>query len=323
MCKSDAPSDTTNCSRSDIEYDIKFFLVAHRRTDDFLGRRQAGENLADAVFAQRPHAHLTRPRPQHRGRRAVVNQLPRLIVNDKNFEDAKPPAVAGVVAIVAAEAFHQRRPLQHFRRDAEGAHFHVGRHIGRGAFLADFTDEALGHEAARGRRHQKRLHADVHETRDRAGRVVRVERGENQMAGERGVDGDGRRFEIANFPDHHDVRCLAEDRAQRGREREPDLLADLHLVDAGQHIFHRVFHRDDFFVRPVYVMQAGIQRRRLAGTGRTRDEQNTVRHRDQPFKRRLVIRKKSEFGQTELQTFLVQNTHHDALAVVRRQAGHA
>src|ERR1019366_7693981 len=122
-CRSDAPSDTTNCSKSDIEYDIKLFLVAHRRADDFLGRRQAGENLADTVFAQGPHAHLARPRPQDRGRRPVVNEFARLVIDDKNLKDAEPPAVARVVAIVAAEAFQERRPLQHVRRHAEGAHF--------------------------------------------------------------------------------------------------------------------------------------------------------------------------------------------------------
>ncbi len=219
-----------------------------------------------------------------RGRRAIVDQFARLVINHKNFEDAEAPAVAGVVAIGTAAAFHERGAFQHFRRDAERAHFRVGRHIGRGAFLADFADEALRHEAARGRGDQKWLHADVHETGDGAGRVVGVQRGENQMAGERGVDGDGGRFQVADFPDHHDVRRLAQDRAQRGGKRQADLLADLHLVDAGQDIFDRVLDGDDFAVGPVDEMQAGIKRRRLAGTGRAGDEQDAVGHGDQPFK---------------------------------------
>src|SRR5271163_3056980 len=89
MCRSDAPSDTTNCNKSDIEYDIKSSFVAHGGANHFLGRRQAGEDFADAVFAQRPHAHFARAGAQHGGGRLVVNQFARLVINDKNFKDAE------------------------------------------------------------------------------------------------------------------------------------------------------------------------------------------------------------------------------------------
>src|ERR1017187_1316897 len=111
MCKSDAPSATTNCSKSDIEYDIEKLplrFVAGRRADDLLGRRHAGEHLADAVLAQRAHAHLTGARAQDGRRHLVVNQFPRLVVNDENFKNAEAPAVAGVRAVGAAAAFHER-----------------------------------------------------------------------------------------------------------------------------------------------------------------------------------------------------------------------
>ena len=42
---------------------------------------------------------------QHVRRHTVVNQFARLVVNHENFKDAKAPAVAGLVAIVAAPAF--------------------------------------------------------------------------------------------------------------------------------------------------------------------------------------------------------------------------
>ena len=53
------------------------------------------------------------------------------------------------------------------------------------------------------------------------------------------------------FPEHHDVRCLAQDGAQCGGECQPDGFADLHLIDAGQDIFDRILDRDDFAVGPV------------------------------------------------------------------------
>ena len=64
------------------------------------------------------------------------------------------------------------------------------------------------------------------------GRVVGVQRREHQVAGERGLDRDLRRLEVADFADQDDVRVLAQERAQRGGEVQPDLLVHLHLVDA-------------------------------------------------------------------------------------------
>jgi hypothetical protein len=76
----------------------------------------------------------------------------------------------------------------------------------------------------------------------------------------------------------------------------PTVFVDLHLVDAGQNIFHRVFDGDDFAVGPVDEMQAGIKRRRLAGTGRAGDEQDAVRQRDDALERLLVVLKNPSSG---------------------------
>ena len=49
---------------------------------------------------------------------------------------------------------------------------------------------------------------------DGAGGVVRVQRGEHLVTGERGLHGDVRGFVVTNFTDHHDVRVLTENGAQ-------------------------------------------------------------------------------------------------------------
>ncbi len=77
------------------------------------------------------------------------------------------------------------------------------------------------------------------------GRVVGVERGENEVAGERGADCDLRGLEVADFADHDDVGILAEHMAQRAGERQADLGVRLHLVRAGHLVFDRVLDRDD------------------------------------------------------------------------------
>jgi len=115
----------------------------------------------------------------------------------------------------------------------------------RFAMRTNRADKPLRHDRLDGRRDDKRLDAHVNQPRERAGRVVRVERAENQVPGERGADGDFRRLGIADFPDHHDVRVLAQNVAQAHRKRQPDVRAHGDLVDAFQLIFHRLFNRND------------------------------------------------------------------------------
>ena len=77
------------------------------------------------------------------------------------------------------------------------------------------------------------------------GRVVGVQGGENQVAGQRGLHGDLRRFLVANFADQHHVRVVAQNRAQPAREGQAGLFGNLDLVDALELIFDRVFDGDD------------------------------------------------------------------------------
>jgi hypothetical protein len=55
-------------------------------------------------------------------------------------------------------------------------------------------------------------------------------------------------------------------RAQHALEGEIDLLVHLHLVDAGQPVFDRVFDGDDLLFGGVEFVQRGVERRRLAAT---------------------------------------------------------
>src|SRR5204863_7154229 len=57
---------------------------------------------------------------------------------------------------------------------------------------------------------------------------------------------------------------------------------------------------------------------RFSGTGRASDEKNSVRQLNQALECLLIVAKKAELGQTEHQTFLVENTNDNALAVIGR-----
>ena len=69
-------------------------------------------------------------------------------------------------------------------------------------------------------------------TGEGAGGVVGVQRAEHHVARERCLDGDLGRFQVADFADEDDVGVVAQDAAQGGRERQPDLGMHLNLVDA-------------------------------------------------------------------------------------------
>ncbi len=159
-------------------------------------------------------------------------------------------------------------------RSAVGARSRVVRF----ALLAEHAHEPLGDHRLERRRDEIRLDAHVHEPRERAGRVVRVQRGENHVAGERCLHGDLRRFLVANFADEHDVRIVTQNRAQPAREGQPGLFGHLNLVDPLELIFDRVLDRDDLADRVVDLVQRGVERRRLAAAGRAGDEHDAVRH---------------------------------------------
>ena len=80
-----------------------------------------------------------------------------------------------------------------FRIDAQAFRFVNGQFTRLFAVRAQPADQPLRKNRAHRTRDEKRLDADIHQTRDGAGRVVRVQRRKNEVAGQAGVDGDARR----------------------------------------------------------------------------------------------------------------------------------
>ena len=114
--------------------------------------------------------------------------------------------------------------------------------------------------------------------------VVRVQRGEHEVAGlgdrERGLD----RLGVAHLADEQDVGVLPEGRSQRPLERVA-VDADLALVDrrplVAVHVLDRVLDGDDVArVALVDLVDHRGERRRLARTGRAGDEHEALREID-------------------------------------------
>ena len=94
--------------------------------------------------------------------------------------------------------------------------------VGLLAVLADLPAQPLGEDEGQRGGDQEGRDAHVEQPRHRGRAVVGVQRGEHEVAGERGADADLRRLQIAGLADQDDVGVLAEEDPERGRERAPD-----------------------------------------------------------------------------------------------------
>ena len=112
---------------------------------------------------------------------------------------------------------------------------------------------------------------------DRARGIVRMEGAQDEVAGQGRLDGDLRGLEVTNLADEDDVRVLPQERTQRAREVEPDVVVHLDLIDSEQVVLDRILGRGDVRVRLVELRQGRIERRRLSGTGGPGDQDHPVR----------------------------------------------
>src|SRR6185369_4817054 len=137
------------------------------------------------------------------------------------------------------------------------------------AMLADDPYQTLRQHGDQRTGDQVVLHAHVGEARDGARGVVGVQRGKDQVAGQRGAYGDVGGFAVADLADHDDVGILADDVPQSAGEGQPDLRIDVDLVDAVHLVFHRIFDGDDLLVRQVDAFERGVERGGFTAVGKT------------------------------------------------------
>ncbi len=242
---------------------------------------------------------------------AVVDHVARLVVGHEELVDSGAALVAGEVAGTASDsavdAIGHAAPEDRFLRRA-GL-------VGRLALGAELAHQALCQHAVQRRGEQVRLDAHVDQARDGAGRVVGVERGEHQVAGERCLHGDLCGLQVADLADHHHVGVLSQDPAQRARERHLDAGIHLRLPDAVQLVLDRVLHREDVARLAVQARERGVERRRLARARGAGDEEDAVRLLDQRIDVVAGGRAHAERIEREPARLLVQQAQHHALAV--------
>ena len=227
---------------------------------------QAGdalERLVQRILEQREHSLLARQLQEFPIPGATPDEFPHLLGDIKHLVHADAPLVADAVATTAPlraiqiDILGHAQPLGHLRRRRRG--LLAGR--------AQPPGQTLGHHQVQRRGQRRGLDAHVQQAGDGGGCIVRVQRGKHQVTGLRRVHRDLGRLLVANLAHHHHVRILAQDRAQRGRERHARRRVHLHLVEPPDLELHRILDRDDVRLVVVDGVQEGIQRRRLAAAG--------------------------------------------------------
>src|SRR4029450_5892042 len=120
------------------------------------------------------------------------------------------------------------------------------------------------------RRDVERRDTHVEHPRKRGGGVVRVQRGQDEVARLRRLDRDVGGLEVADLADHDDVGILAQERLERHGEGEARLVVDVDLVHAGQLDFARIFGGRNVHTRLVQDVEARVQRDGLSASLTTR-----------------------------------------------------
>ena len=86
---------------------------------------------------------------------------------------------------------------------------------------------------------------------------------------------------ISHFANENNIGCLPQHRANNPREIQPDLVIDLHLIDALQVVLDRILSGDDLSIRPIKGAHRCIKRCGLSRTGRAGHKNNSVGALDQ------------------------------------------
>ena len=238
--------------------------------------------------------------------------------------DAFPPAVAGFQTHLAAHAFEEYRVPAFFEVQPGLARQVLVQGRGLAAVGTDSPHQPLRQNAVERRHKVVGIDAHVHEAADDIERIVGMDRGEYQVAGESGLNRYLRRLRVPNLAHHDLVRIVPEDGPQAARECEPLFFVDRDLHHPRQLIFHRIFDRDHLLVQRINLTDRGIQRRGLPTAGRPRDENHAVRLGDGATKALQITRIKAQPIEPQVSDargdrFPVQNPDHHRLAEHARQ----
>ena len=124
---------------------------------------------------------------------------------------------------------------------------------------------------------------------------------------------------IPRFTDQQNIGILPQEGAQRGRESEANLFANLRLPDAREFIFHRVFQRVDDAPLVIEGMERGVQSRGLSRPRRTSEVNQSRRNCQRCAQRVRLGLSEAQLCEVLSRHRLIQQPDDEALAMHRRQ----
>ena len=134
------------------------------------------------------------------------------------------------------------------------------------------------------------------------------------MTGQGGLDRDAAGLEVTNLSHEDHVRVLAQDGAQSLGVGHVDFGVDRDLDQTLDVVLDGVLVGDDLLVDGVDVAEAAVEGRRLAGAGRSRDQDHAVGLGDQGLDDLEVLGPDAEVVDVEVDVAAVQDPHHDRFA---------
>src|SRR5277367_6008823 len=251
-------------------------LVKERHLIDFAEGGGAAADFGEAGIAQEGHAFFFRDALDFRSGAAIDDHFADVVGEIEQLGDGGASAIAAAGTFQAAGAFVERNlgPLG----GIEAGFFEDFRGV-LDLFFAIFADDAnqaLREDAIQRGDEIVGFDAHVDEAADDVRAVVGVHGGEDQVAGERGIDGDLRGFLVANFADHDFIGIVTQDRAQAAGKGEAFLFVDGNLGDAADLIFDGIFDGDDFVFVVFDFVDGGVEGSRFAGAGGSSDQDHAV-----------------------------------------------
>ena len=109
--------------------------------------------------------------------------------------------------------------------------------------------------------------------------------------------------------------------AKSAGERHSGLNIDLDLIDAGDLDFNRILDGDDIGLRLILLGKKGVKCGRLTGTGRSRNQADSLRNLDDAVDHHVVMGVDAQILTIQVGIVLREDTNNRLLAVNRRQNG--
>ena len=101
---------------------------------------------------------------------------------------------------------------------------------------------------------------------------------------------------VTDLTKHNDVRILTQESPEGHRKVKADFLLQLHLIHAFQSVLDRILDCDDVVVPSVKQLQRRVKRGTLSGSGRSANQDHSVRMRDCRQIIFVLTLVKSQFG---------------------------